>query len=115
MLVLEHQIRAPLHEIAVKEPKLLGHGPTVQLQDAFLPFRMDGCELLDEPVQIGLVPESKAVDGNSLLPAFWGDGSPRLGANERGDACLSPADEKPMRQFLPTHKLWGIRQVIEGQ
>ena len=64
LFVLEHQVRVPLHEVAVQEPELLGRGSTVQLEDPLLPFRVDGRELLYEPVEVGLIPESEAVNGS---------------------------------------------------
>ena len=73
-----------MHKITVEETKLLGRGPTVQFQDPFLPFRMNGCELLYEPVEIGGVAKAKAVHSRRLLTAFRGERAPDLGVDERG-------------------------------
>ena len=78
MFVFEHLLGVFLHEIAVEEPELFGRGSTVQLEDTLLPLRVDGRELLYEPVEAGRTLESEAVDGGGLFPAFWGGGLPTL-------------------------------------
>ena len=85
MFVLEHLIWVSLHQVTVEETKLLGRGSTVQFQDAFLPFRMNGRELLYEPVEISGVAKAKAVHSRRLLTAFRGERAPDLGTDERGN------------------------------
>ena len=74
-----------MHQITVEETKLFGRGSTVQLEDPLLPFRVDGRELFYVPVQVGLIAESKALDGGGLFPALGCERAPHLGTDERGN------------------------------
>ena len=70
MLVLKHQVRVPLHEVSIQEPELFGRGSTVQLEDPLLPFRVDGRELLYEPVKASQLDAVRILDENPNRAAW---------------------------------------------
>ena len=107
VFVLKHLVRVSLHEVSIQEPELLGRGSTVQLEDPLLPFRVDGRELLYQPVEVGGVAESKAVDGGRLFPALGRKRAPHLSTDERGDARPPAPDEQAVKQLFSAHEVRG--------